>query len=267
MARLALAVLVAAVLAAPVGASHLTNPESALFHKGKIYVSVIGDFGAEDGSIVIVDRKANVVDTFVDAGDLKDPKGMAVVGKKLWISDVSMLRSFNVATGKPAATIRLPDAEFANDVAADARGNLWVSDTRGNALYRVTRKGAVKTFALPARYASPNGLAFHPKTGELWVVTADGAGSSEIARRTKKGTMRLVKAKKSFEGLDGLAFVGKNAIFSDFMTGALWRLTPKGKLTRRATINGAPADIAWAPALKRLLIPQIASGHLLVRKP
>ena len=216
---------------------------------------------------MIVDTKANVVETLVAPGDVKDPKGMAVVGKKLWVTDVSMIHSFNVTTGKALATIRLPDAEFANDIAADKKGNLWVSDTRGNALYRVTKKGAVKRFGLPAKFGAPNGVAFHPRTGELWFVTADGRGASEVARRTGKGKIKLVKAKMSFEGLDGLAFVGKNAVFSDFMTGALWRLTPKGKLTRRATLQGSPADLAWAPALKRLLIPQIDGGHLLVRKP
>ena len=44
--RVLLAVLLAAAFAAPAGASHLNNPEGALFHDGKIFVSVIGDFGA-----------------------------------------------------------------------------------------------------------------------------------------------------------------------------------------------------------------------------
>ena len=267
MIRLILAVAVAAALAGPAGAGHLKNPESALFHKGKIYVSVIGDVGADDGSIVIVNKKGNVVRTFVQAGDAKDPKGMAGVGKKLWVTDDDILRSFELSSGAPSTTVALPKAEFANDLAADKKGNLWVSDTRADALYRVTRKGKVKRFRLAPKFGSPNGLAFHPKTKELWFVTSAGAGSSVVARRTRKGKIKLVKANKSFAGLDGLVFVGENAHFTDFITGAVWRLSRKGQLKRRATIAGSPADLTYAPSLKRLLIPLIGAGHVVARRP
>lgn len=266
MARFVVCLLAAAVFAVPAGAAHLTNPESVLVHKGTTYVSVIGEVGATDGSIEIVDRKGNVVRTLVDAGDVKDPKGMAVVGKRLWVADVQVLRSFDLATGAPKATVDL-DAEFANDVVADGEGNLWVSDTRADVLYRVNKKRAVKRFALPAKFAAPNGVAIHPRTDQLWFVTSAGAGGSEVVRRTNEGAFRLVKKHRSFAGLDGLVFVGGSAIFTDFMTGALWRLTRAGKLSRRGTINGSPADLAYSPALKRLLIPLLDSGHLLVRKP
>ncbi len=267
VARLALALVVAAVFAGQAGAAHLTNPESVLFHKGKIYVSEIGAFGATDGRIVIVNKAGTVVKTLVKTGDAQDPKGMAVVGKKLWVTDVFRLRSFDLASGTPGATVRLPRAQFANDLVADKKGNLWASDTRGNALYRVTKKRAVKRFGLPAKFAAPNGVAVHPRTKELWFVTAAGARKSEVVRRTAKGKYKLVKANKSFAGLDGLVFVGKNAVFTDFMTGALWRLAPGGTLKRRATLNGSPADLTYAPSFKRLLIPLLDGGHLLVRKP
>lgn len=265
--RFALLAVLVLAFAGSASASHLASPEGALFHNGKIYVSVIGAFGVEDGSIVVVDRQGNTVDTLVQAGDVKDPKGMVVVDKQLWVTDVSAVHRIDLASGAVKATIRLPDAEFANDIAADRKGHVWVSDTRGGALYRITKRGVVNRFRLPAKFASPNGLAFHPKTKELWFVTADGAGRSEVARRTKRGKIRLVKANRAFEGLDGLVFVGRSAVFTDFMTGALWRLSPKGKLKRRATIDGSPADLAYAPPLKRLLIPLLGGGHLLTRKP
>jgi hypothetical protein len=59
--RIALIFSAAALTLVPAAsASHLAMPESALFHKGKIYVSLIGDPENNDGAIVIVDSSGRV---------------------------------------------------------------------------------------------------------------------------------------------------------------------------------------------------------------
>src|SRR6266498_4955785 len=91
-------------------ASHLFHPESTLPHGGKIYVSVIGDFEKSDGSIVTVDSKGNVTGTLVRAGggtELFDPKGMAIKGSTLWVTDVTRIRSFDLKTGAAGRVVEL----------------------------------------------------------------------------------------------------------------------------------------------------------------
>ena len=266
--------LAAAALALVPAASgtHLATPESALFNRGTIYVSLIGAFGANDGSIVKVDATGKGIGALVQASDiapLADPKGMAVVGSTLWVTDVTVIRSYDGATGAPGRVIDLSaSARFLNDLAVDKRGNLWVSDSQGNALYRVAPGGAAARIALPSRFAAPNGLAVHPMTGELWFATAPGvAGQAEVARRTASGKYAVVKTHRQFTGLDGLAFVGKVAYFSDFQTGAVWKLAADGKLTKRTQLAGGPADLSYAPTLKRLLVPLLRAGHFTTLKP
>ena len=98
-----------ALAAAPAAASHLTMPESVLVHRGQTYVSQIGTVGANDGSIVRVNRAGNVTGTVVHGGGattLVDPKGLAAMGNQICVTDVTAVRCFNRNTGAPGMTTR-----------------------------------------------------------------------------------------------------------------------------------------------------------------
>ncbi len=263
-------VAVATLALAGAATAALDTPESVVFHKGKIYVSQIGRFGVNDGSLVRVDRRGNVLQTIVrgDAGtDLVDPKGLAVVRNKLCVTDVTVIRCFNRTTGAQTRLVSPPGAQFLNDL-TNRGATMYASDTMADVIYRVAKNGAVRQINLPARFSAPNGVAVHPKTKELWFVTAPGqAGQAEIARRTARGKIRLVKASSAFTSLDGLAFKNATAYVTDFQTGELWRLSPRGKLKRRTTLTGSPADLTFAAPLNRLLIPRLNGDDLVVRKP
>jgi hypothetical protein len=103
----------ALVLMPAASASHLPMPESALFHNGEIYVSLIGDPESNDGAVVTVDAKGNVTGTLARASagkPLVDPTGMAVMGSTLWVNDGTRIRSYNLKTGAPGRAIAIPRA-------------------------------------------------------------------------------------------------------------------------------------------------------------
>jgi hypothetical protein len=136
-------------------ASHLAMPESALFHNGEIYVSLIGDPENNDGAVVTVDSTGKVTGTLVRASRAKrlvDPTGMVVTGSTLWVNDVTRIRSYDVRTGAAGRVVAIPRSVFINDLAADRRGNLWASDSETQPPPR-ERSGLRYTF---------------PPAGELW---------------------------------------------------------------------------------------------------
>jgi hypothetical protein len=269
-----MAVLLLLLLVPAASASHLAMPESTLFHNGKIYVSLIGDPENNDGAIVTVDSKGKVTGTLARAAGAKrlvDPTGMAIKGSTLWVNDVTRIRSFDLKTGAAGRVVDLSAfAVFVNDLAGDRRGNLWASDSETHSLYRVSAAGRVTRLRLPKRFPGrPNGVALHPNTGEIWFVTFRDTGAAQIGRVTGAGAGQFVEVKSSprLQHLDGLAFVGRTAYISDFENGSIWKLSAGGKLTRRAVLAGNPADISYAPELKRLLVPLIQSGHFTMLKP
>lgn len=274
MYRIGLVLAAAASLLVPAAsASHLAMPESTLFHDGKIYVSLIGDPENNDGAVVTVDAKGKVTGTVARASTgkpLVDPTGMAVTGSTLWVNDGRRIRSYNLKTGAPGRVIAIPRSVFINDLAVDRRGNLWASDSETRSLYRVNRGGRVTRFPLPKSFSGlPNGVALHPTSGEIWFVTFNesAAGGAQVGRVSSAGAFAEVIGSPRLSQLDGLAFVGRTAYISDFGNGSIWKLSPDGKLTRRAILAGSPADISYAPALKRLLIPLIQGGHFATLEP
>lgn len=268
-------------------AGNLTRPESALIHRGKIYVSQQGTFeqaqpgsaipgSATDGSVVVVNRKGKVLKTF--AQNLVDPTGMAIIGQTLWVNDGALIRSYNTRTGAAGKVIDLaatvPDGTFLNDVAAVGK-TLWATNTAANAVYRVRMNGAVKSFALPQGFVFPNGIALNPRTKQLWIVTSDprlfpgivGQPGAAILRMTKAGMIKPVKRSLVLRALDGIVFAGKHAIVSDFRTGKVWRLLANGKLRRIATLKGSPADIGYDAKRRQLLVPLLGAGKFTTLKP
>lgn len=272
--RVALVCTAAAIALVPAAAgSHLVMPESALFHDGKIYVSLIGDPENNDGAVVTVDAMGNVTGTLVHASEgspLVDPTGMAARGSTLWVNDGRRIRSYNSTTGAPGRVVPIPRSRFINDLAIDRRGSLWASDSETRSLYRVSRAGRVTRFLLPTSFRGlPNGVAVHPTRNEIWFVTFNesAVGSAQVGRMTASGAFEEVVSSPRLKQLDGLAFVGRTAYISDFGNGKIWKLSADGTLTRRAVIAGSPADISYAASLKLLLIPLIQRGHFTTLTP
>jgi hypothetical protein len=107
MRRLAASLLLLAGCGAPL---KLVRPESALWDAATdtYLVSNIGEnpFDADgDGFIArfVPDGKSEKW-----IGGLNAPRGMALVGDRLWVADLTVLRSFDRKTGKPVRRSRSP---------------------------------------------------------------------------------------------------------------------------------------------------------------
>jgi sugar lactone lactonase YvrE len=93
----------------------------------------------------------------------------------------ALLGAYSLTTGERLAMVDLaavigtpsdPPAYFANDVAVDAEGNAYVTDTRMNVVYKVTpdyQASVLHRFTGLDRGVALNGIEFHPN-GYLLVV-------------------------------------------------------------------------------------------------
>ncbi|HAN91293.1 MAG TPA: hypothetical protein DCQ33_04330, partial [Nitrospira sp.] len=131
---------------------------------------------------------------FIEGGrgdvTLHAPKGMVVVDDVLYVTDLDTLRAFDKTTSKPLATLALPRpaaggaAQSLTDVASDGQGHLYLADQGSNAIYRVD---LVPTLTLSlyvsgAHLAGPSGVAVHPKTGHVVVVSYDSGKIFDITQ-------------------------------------------------------------------------------------
>jgi len=123
------------------------------------------------------------------------------------------------STSAPAATFNVcdgvvvppadPDFCGLNAMTFDASGNLYVSDSFGGRIFKVTPGGVVSTFLADPLLATAgfppfgaNGLAFNPSGKDLYIANT---GDDTILKLNLK-TMTLSVFASGIDGADGIAF-------------------------------------------------------------
>jgi glucose/arabinose dehydrogenase len=242
------------------------RPESVVFDNARnvLYVSNVGeDEDGGQGYISKLTRDGKVTEAKWVEG-LKGPKGMAVHGDRLHVSDVDRLVVIDVEAGEIVATYDAPDAEFLNDVAADRDGRVFVSDMNGNAIYVLDGEEFSMWLADEA-LMQPNGLLAEE---DRLVVAAWGEG--EGARATSGHLITVDYDTKSIESLgdgtpignlDGIEPDGEgNYLVTDWVAGALYRIRPTGKAEQLLDLNEGSADLEYRAGLA--IIPMMMDGEL-----
>lgn len=137
----------------------LAIPESVLFDgQNKIlYASLINgqpDQADGKGGIAKVDLDGKILDTNWVTG-LNAPKGLGKYNNTLYAADLTEVAVIDVPSGKVTKKMSVEGAQFLNDVTVDAKGNVYVSDTRTGKVHKI-ENGVVTTYL--ENLKSPNGL-------------------------------------------------------------------------------------------------------------
>ncbi len=243
----------------------LKNPESAIQAKdGRIYISEINEFGKDgDGQISVVDKNGQLS---VFAKGMDDPKGLAIIGKKLYVADKTRVLEISPdgtwsVYGAQAAFPSTP--VFLNDLVADQAGNLYVSDSgtlkSGGQIYKINPKGEISLVVDSKNpdILAPNGLLMDGPNHLLEIDFASG-----ILYRVDLKTGATTKVAEGFGGGDGLVRT-KNGklIISDWQSGKIYQVVGKrAKLLKEG--YQASADIVLSNDGKTLLVPDMKAGEL-----
>lgn len=191
------------------------------------------------------------------------PKGLALVGDRLFTADIDKLVEIDTKTGKIVAKHEAPGAQFLNDVAADKDGAVYVSDMMKNTIWRFA-DGKFEQWLESADLKAPNGLFID---GDRMIVASWGKGFDGEKTETP-GNLVVVEiagktAKDLGEGkpvgnLDGIEPAGEGAWFvTDWVAGGLYRIDETGKAELLLDLNQGSADIGYAPASKTLFMPMM----------
>lgn len=254
----------------------LSLPESALWDpEADVYlVSNIGGepFAADDnGYIARISPEGRLVDRWIDGAapdvTLHSPRGLALVGERLFVADLSVVRVFDRRSGKPLGEIAVPGAVMLNDLAA--RGDKVLATDSGlppakqpagasHGVYEIDPGGAVTPLLAAPDLGRPNGLAV--VGGAIWIATY---GSGELARLC--GAALCDRQKLPAGGLDGIVVDGESWYVSSWEGEAVYAGRPGGPW--RAIVEKAPgsADLGWDAKRRRLLIPRLEAGELEIR--
>ncbi|MAC52799.1 MAG: gluconolaconase, partial [Gimesia sp.] len=95
-----------------------------------------------------------------DGLTLNHPLGSAIHNGTLYTADIDVVRTFDLATGKPGKAYPVEGSTFLNGIAVNKEGTIFVSNSRPEfRVYKITADGKVSLFVDGDPLNIPNGVA------------------------------------------------------------------------------------------------------------
>src|ERR1041385_7139648 len=164
--------------------ANLKNPESVAYSakQNVLFVSNVNgkpDQKDQNGFISKVSLSNGSIIELNWVTGLNAPKGIVITNNnsKLYVSDITDLVEIDIASGKIIKRFNAPGSSFLNDVVSDNQGNIYVSDTITNTIYKLdTNAKDNNTSSLQAwlqnpQLNGPNGLHVDNNKNRLIVAS------------------------------------------------------------------------------------------------
>ena len=263
------------------------DPESVRYDPDQdvFFVSNVAGFGSlKDGNGYISRVRAadaGNVEVFVRSGAngvrLDAPKGMAIQGDTLWVTDIDVVRGFHRISGAPVATIDFSGvgAVQLNDIATGPGGELRVTDTGIEMVYEGNiHVGADRIFAIgPGRVIrvvagglhlrQPNGITWD-SVGQRWLVLSFDRFAGDLAAMHQGSDSSRTILRRGSGQLDGVEALADGRILFSSWTDSSLHAWHDGRDVRIIRQLPEPADIGVDTRRGRVLIPLAVVGQVQV---
>jgi hypothetical protein len=229
----------------------LPIPESVFYSAPNkvLYVALIdGKPGEKDGKggIAKVGLDGKVIANDWVTG-LNAPKGMGVVGSKLYVADVTDVVEIDIKSGKILKKHEVEGSKFLNDLTIDSKGNIYVSDSDTKKVHLI-KDGKVSTYF--EDLTRPNGLL---AVGSDLLI-AD-SGTLKKLSPTKEVTILAEGMDKS---TDGIEQVKPGEYIVSCWAGHVYYVKADGtteKLLDTSADKTNSADVGYDPIKKIVYVP------------
>ncbi len=240
------------------------TPESVLYYpKTKtLYVSNISGKPSEkngQGFIARLDTTGKILQRHWATG-LNAPKGMAIKGKHLFVSDIDRLAEIDLNNGKIIRFINFPGAKFLNDVVVGPKGKIYVTDTDLGVIF-VLKDGKPNVWSSDPLLKGANGLA--TEHGKLLI----GAHGHLLKANPQTGKIEILA--RVPHGIDGLIPLGDGKYIVSDWSGEIRLVSQDGMQrilsnTTRQKVNAA--DLGFIPGRKIILIPTFFDNRVVAKQ-
>lgn len=200
--------------------SVIAVPESVLPAKNILYVSLIDGAGwTADGKGAVgkLNPNGKIIDTVWITG-LNAPKGMGIVGNRLYVADMLEVIVIDIRNGKIEKKIRIDSAKGLNDVTVSDKGIIYVSDSRGNKIWRL--QNDIAELYLDS-VVGVNGLK--AIGDDLYI----GWGKSFVKSNSQK---QITKIAEVLQQIDGIEPIGNGDFILTAWVGYIWYAHADGRV-------------------------------------
>ena len=264
----------------------LRNPESVRYDSTQdvYFISNMSGFGSvKDGDGYIARVSASDLKTasiFIKGGvggvTLDAPKGMALSGDTLWVTDIDKLRGFHRTSGAPLATLDFAPlgAVLLNDVAVRPGAELRVTDTGirmtedGNyyvgpsRIFAVGPNATIRTVGSASAH-QPNGIAWDAARRQ-WVVVSFDQFAWRVWSMGDGDSVRTLLSRERQGKLDGVEVLPSGAILYASWADSSLHMLENGRDRQVLREVPFPADIGVDTRRHRVAVPLPTIGWVQV---
>ncbi len=250
----------------------LANPESVLpgNDPSVLYVSNVNGNPDEkngNGFISKISSNGKMIKLKWSTG-LNGPKGLAIANGKLYAADIDELVEIDTESGEILKRYPAQGAKFLNDAAADKSGNVYVSDTMTDTIWRLSG-GKFEAWLQDAKLENPNGLLVEGDQLRVaaWGVMTDGfatkvPGHLKTVDLGSKAITSMADG-KPIGNLDGLEPLGNGSyVVSDWMAGKVMKFGADGNTETILELEQGAADVGYTASSKTLYVPQMMKNFV-----
>jgi len=240
-------------------AHELSYPETVVYDSGRdaLYVS---NFLSDGTQFVSRLKTSGEIDCREWITGLARPTGMAIYRDTLFIVERANLVEVDIPSAQIVKKHPVPAPAFLNDIAVDADGNAYISDSQKGEILKFSN-GQFSSWKGGPELGQVNGL--HCANGKLYVGISADASLKSID--LKSGEIKTVAKLGRGANVDGIETDEKgNILVSDF-TGRIWMVSPEGKMTLLLDTSAPKqycANFAYVPGKKMLVIPSLPDNRV-----
>ncbi len=270
--------------------ANLKNPESVAYasKQNVLFVSNMNgepDQKDQNGFISKVSPSNGSIIKLNWITALNAPKGIAISNdnSKLYVADITDLVEIDIASGKIIKRFNAPGSSLLNDVVADNQGNIYVSDTNVNTIYKLdtnlgnsTSSPELQAWLQDPQLNSPNGLHMGDNDNNIIVVSigpvSKPVGGIEVIDVKNKTITSLGEqgTTSPLGGLDGIESDASNTHYyvTDNPAGKVYDVNADGtgyKTLIDLNTQGA-ADLGSIPGQSTIIIPLTQDNKLVAYK-
>ena len=254
------------------------TPESIEYYADKdIYLvsNINGDpFAADDNGFIskispdgtLIDLKW--IDGARDDTTLNAPKGMTILGQRLYVADINQIQVFSLPDGKQVDSIMIHGSSFLNGMAPGRSGDyLYVTDSgylpgfkpsSTDAVYKVYANGQYRALSRNPAIGHPNGV--WEEGTRLIVVTF---GSGKVYSLSANGAYQLMPTPPKGV-LDGIVRLDDGRfLISSWQGSAVYILNNDNSYSVLMDSLDAPADMGFDTKRQRVLVPLFKQNRLI----
>jgi DNA-binding beta-propeller fold protein YncE len=268
----------------------LKNPESVIYgpKNNVLFVSNVNgkpDQKDQNGFISKVSPSNGSIIELNWITRLNAPKGLAISNdnNRLYVSDITDVVEIDIASGQIINRFNAPGSAFLNDVVSDNQGNIYVSDTDTNTIYKLdtNTKDRSSTSSLQVWLQNPllngpNGLHIDNNKNRLIVaslgdLSKPGAGIEVVDLKNKTiSTLGKEGTTSPFGGLDGIVSDATETHYyiTDNPAGKVYvvKADGTGYVTLTDLHTKGAADLGSIPDQSMIIIPLMQDNKLAAYK-